>query len=87
VTALVAGIEGGIRELENSSAPYRDQGTASCWRPAHPQRILCPSYRVCPDRSGMTLAACGSDGFEFPAHRPVELAALVESALEALRAR
>ncbi len=52
----LAGIESGIPELENGSAPYRVQGTASCWRPAHPQRILCPSYRVGPDWSGMTLA-------------------------------
>ncbi len=42
----LAGIESGIPELEQGSAPYRVQGTASGWRPAHPQRILCPSYRV-----------------------------------------
>ncbi len=82
----LAGIESGIPELENGSAPYRVQGTASCWMPAHPQRILCPSYRVGPDWSGLTLAAYGSDGFEFPAHRPAELAALIERAIEALPA-
>lgn len=87
MTALLAGFEGGIPELENGSAPYRVQGTASCWMPAHPQRILCPSYRVGPDWSGMTLGAHGPDEFAFPAQRPAELAALVERALKALRAR
>ena len=82
----LAGIEGGIPELEKASAPYRVQGTASCWRPAHPQRILCPSYRIGPDWSGLTLGPYGSHGFEFPAHRPAELAALIERAIEALPA-
>lgn len=82
----LAGIEGGIPELESGSAPYRVQGTAGCWRPTHPQRILCPSDRIGPDWSGMTLGAYDADGFEFPAHRPAELAALIERAIEALPA-
>ena len=35
----------------------RVQGTASCWRPSHPMRNLCPSNRFGPNWSGMTLAA------------------------------
>ena len=83
----LAGIEGGIPELENSITPYRVQGTASCWMPARPQRILCPSYRVGPDWSGLMLSAYGSDGFEFPARRPAELAALIQRAIETLPPR
>ena len=82
----LAGIEGGIPELENGGAPYRVQGTASCWQPANPQRILCPSYRIGPDWSGMTLGAYGSRGFGFPAHRPAELRALIGRAIEAYSA-
>lgn len=82
----LAGIESGIPELEQGSAPYRVEGTASCWMPAHPQRILCPGFRVGPDGSGLTLAAYGSDGFAFPAHRPAELATLIERAIAPLPA-
>ena len=83
----LAGIDGDIAELESGSAPYRIQGTASCWRPAHPQRILCPGYRIGPDWSGMTLGAYGSNGFAFPSRRPADLAVLIERAIEALPAR
>lgn len=82
----LAGIEEGIPDLQDGSAPYRVQGTASCWMPTHPQRILCPSYRIGPDWSGMTLGAYGSGVFEFPAHRPAELAALIQRAIEMLPA-
>lgn len=84
----LADIEGGIAELKAAAgAPYRVQGTASCWMPAHPQRILCPSYRVGPDWSGMTLGAYGSNGFAFPSRRPAEFAALIDRAIEAFSAR
>ncbi len=80
-------IEGGIAKLPaGTGAPYRVQGTASCWMPAHPQRILCPGYRVGPDWSGMTLGAYGAGGFAFPSHRPAELAALINRAIEAFSA-
>lgn len=83
----LAGIEGGIPELETGTgAPYRVQGTASCWMPARPVRILCPSYRVGPDWSGMTLGAYGGKGFAYPGRRPSELAALIDAALTALEA-
>ena len=88
VRAELAEIEGGIAELKSGTqAPWRAQGTASCWMPARPQRILCPGYLVGPDGSRMTLGAYGADSFEFPARRPAELAALIERAAEAFAAR
>ena len=87
VQADLADIKGGIAELTaGQGAPYRVQVTASCWMPAHPQRILCPSYRVGPDWSGITLGALGSSDFAFPSHRPAELAALIKRAIEAFSA-
>ena len=83
----LAEIESGIADLERrDSAPWRAQGTASCWMPARPERILCPGYLVGPDGSRMTLGAYGADGFEFPARRPSELAALIERAIAAFPA-
>ena len=38
------------------------QCTASCWMPAHPQRIRCYGFVVGPDGSRMTLGAYGADG-------------------------
>lgn len=81
-------IQGGIPELESGGdAPYRVQGTASCWMPARPVRILCPSYRVGPDWSGLGLGAYGGPGFAYPGHQPRELAALIELALTELESR
>ena len=78
----LAQIEEGIPILKSSnSAPYRVEGTASCWRPERPVRILCPSYRIGPDWSGMTLAVYGGETFSFPDHRPVELGNLLDQAL------
>ena len=78
----LAEIEEGIPDLKASTAaPYRVQGTASCWRPEHPIRILCASYRIGPDWSGMTLGVYGGDTFSFPEHRPVELGNLLDRAL------
>ena len=78
----LAEIEAGIPELKSGGgAPYRVQGTASCWMPPRPIRILCPSYAVGPDWSGMTLGAYGGAGFAFPGHRPRELADLIDRAL------
>ncbi|MFZ2508070.1 MAG: hypothetical protein WAW79_06340 [Steroidobacteraceae bacterium] len=86
--ADLAQIEEAIPELQaGPEAPYRVQGTAACWRPAHPIRILCPSYRVGPDWSGMTVAAYGGPAFDFPDHRPSELAALIELAITGLESR
>lgn len=77
----LAGIETGIPELEAGGSPYRVQGTGACWMPARPMRILCPSYRIGPDWTGLTLAVYGGRGFEYPDHRPAELAALIRRAI------
>ena len=80
-------IELGIPRLKGGTdAPWRVEGTASCWKPRQPQRILCPSYVVGPMGSRLALAAYGGKGFEFPGHRPSELAALIERAIEAFSA-
>ena len=78
----LAEVEAGIAELKSGDgAPYRVQGTASCWMPPRPIRILCPSYAVGPDWSGLTLGAYASSGFAFPGHRPRELGELIDRAL------
>lgn len=71
---------------EQSDAPYLVAGTESCWMPARPTRILCPSYRIGPDWSGLLLAAHGGRAFEFPDRRPVELSTLIDRARAALPA-
>jgi len=83
----LAAIDGGIAELKaEGGAPIRVQGTGACWMPARPMRILCPSYRVGPDCTGMHLAAYGSSrGFIYPKQRPAELKALVEQAIARLQ--
>ena len=83
----LADIEAGIPELKaNQDAPYRVQGTGSCWMPARPVRIMCPSYRVGPDWSGLTLGAYGGPGFAYPGHRPSELTELIDRAVTELQA-
>ena len=72
---------------EESGAPYRVAGTASCWMPARPLRILCPSYRTGPDWSGLLLAAQGGNAFEYPDHEPAELAVLIGKAAQTLATR
>ena len=83
----LAGIEGGIPELESGGAPVRVQGTGACWMPARPTRMLCPSYRVGPDGRGFHLAAYGGRTFSYPGKRPAALAALVERAMARLGAQ
>jgi len=74
-------IEGSIaRNEQDDSAPYRVQGTASCWMPARPVRIVCPSYRIGPDWAGLTLGAYGGTTFAFPGRRPGDLMKLLEKA-------
>lgn len=87
VQGELAEIEGGIAYLKSGTdAPWRAQGTGSCWMPERPQRILCPGYVVGPEGSRMTLGAYGANAFEFPGHRPSELAALIASAVAAFPA-
>lgn len=52
--------------------------------PARPLRLLCPSYRIGPDWAGLTLAVYGGRGFEYPEHRPAELATLIGQAISRL---
>jgi hypothetical protein len=81
----LAGIEDGITELKaQTSAPWRVQGTARCWMPARPLRVLCPSYAAGPDGSGLWLSAYGGTGFSFPGYLPAELARLLKKAASAL---
>lgn len=83
----LADIEDGVSELEaGTGAPWRVQGTASCWMPARPMRILCPSYGVGPEGSGLWLGADGGSRFGFPGHRPSELALLLKKAAARLAA-
>lgn len=72
---------------EESGAPYLVAGTTSCWMPARPTRILCPSSRIGPDWTGILLAAYGGRAFEFPDRSTVELATLIDQAQAALPAR
>jgi hypothetical protein len=60
----LAGIERSRPELELGDSPYRIEGTASCWMPKQPMRILCPSYRIGADSAGMMLGPFGGGGFE-----------------------
>lgn len=80
----LAGIEGGIPELEASKAGAGVQGTGACWMPQRPMRILCPSYRVGPEGSSFGLAAYGGLGFNYPGKRPAAFTALVEQAIAQL---
>lgn len=83
----LAEIEAGVAELESEAgAPYRVQGTARCWRPERPMRILCPSYHGSPDGMGLGLGVLGGSGFSFPGKRPSDLAALIDQAAAALAA-
>lgn len=84
----LAQVEAGKARLRSESgAPYRVHGTASCWMPQRPMRILCPSYRIGPDWAGMLLGAYGGRTFEFPDREPAELAALIARAAALLEAR
>ncbi len=83
----LTGIQEGIPKLKTSdSAPYRVQGTGSCWRPPRRVRIMCPSYRVGPDGSGLGLGTFGGWGFSFPGHKPSEVSELIDKAMAALAA-
>ena len=84
----LAEIEAGIPELKaNQNAPYRVQGTASCWMPPRPVCIMCPSYRVGPDWSGLTLGAYGGPDFAYPGRKPSELVELIDRAVIELQAQ
>lgn len=79
-------IQSGIPELKSEGgAPWRTQGTGSCWMPMEPRRILCPNFHVGPDGSGFGLAVYGDRGYAFTDRRPEEFAALVKLALKRLQ--
>jgi hypothetical protein len=71
---------------EDDHTPWRVSGTVSCWMPRQPERILCPSYRIGPEGSGLMLAAYGGATFVFPDRQPAELATLIDRAAAALAA-
>lgn len=71
---------------EDDHTPWRVSGTASCWMPKQPERILCPSYRIGPEGSGLTLAAYGGATFVFADRQPAELTALIDRAAAVLAA-
>lgn len=84
----LAEVEGGKSFMRTElDAPYRVMGTASCWMPKRPVRILCPSYRIGPDWTGMLLAVYGGRGFDFPDRKPAELAALLERGVAVLESQ
>lgn len=68
------------------NAVWRVAGTAGCWMPRQPRRILCPSYRIGPEGGGLMLAAYGGATFVFPERQPAELTALIDRAAAALAA-
>lgn len=62
------------------------QGTASCWMPDPALRILCPSYRLGSDWSGLKVGAYGGPTFAFPDRYPSDLLELIDRAVAALAA-
>jgi hypothetical protein len=80
------GLEIGRASLEEygGDAPYRVQGTESCWNPKSRTRIMCPSAYTFPDGRGLSLHALSSPDFQFPNRSAKELMQLVESSLRAL---
>ena len=80
------GLEIGQATVEEDSgdAPYKVQGTESCWNPKSTARILCPSTYTFPDGSGLSVHALFSRDFQFPNRSAKELMELVESSLRAL---
>lgn len=74
-------------KLREPDAPWTVAGTASCWMPKRPMRILCPSHRVGPDGRFLLLAVFGGRTFEFPERGPAELRALLDQAQAMLESR
>jgi hypothetical protein len=72
------------RDEPGGAAPYKVQGTESCWNPNSTARIMCPSAYTSPDGSGPSLHALFSPDFEFPNRTAKELMLLVETSLRAL---
>lgn len=73
--------------VDLGDAPYRVQGTATCWMPRTPLRILCPHYRTGVDGPALGMSAYGGTVFSFPDCQPVELADLLDLAIAELKQR
>ena len=56
------GVKLSLQDNGGSDHVWLDESqlSASCWMPAHPERILCPGFVVGPDGSRMTLGAYGA---------------------------
>jgi hypothetical protein len=72
------------KDEPGSDAPYKVQGTESCWNPKSTARIMCPGAYTTPDGVGISLGALFSPVFQFPNRSAKELMQLVETSLRAL---
>jgi len=72
------------KDESGGGAPYKVQGTESCWNPKSTARIMCPGAYTSPDGSGLSLHALFSPNFQFPNRSAKELMLLVETSLRAL---
>jgi hypothetical protein len=64
--------------------PGNVHGTADCWMPDPPVRILCPEYATYQNFAGMSLGALGGPGFRFPARKPAAIQQAIERAIAEL---
>jgi hypothetical protein len=72
------------KDEPGGAAPYKVQGTESCWNPRSTARIMCPSVYTFPDGSGLSLHALFSPDFKFPNRSAKQLLLLVEASLRTL---
>jgi hypothetical protein len=72
------------KDEPGGGAPYKVQGTESCWNPKSTARIMCPGAYTTPDGAGISLGGLFSPVFEFPNRSAKQLLPLVEASLRAL---